>query len=227
MFEQRVSKRCERLLPWYVNETLPAAERESVSNWLRRSPRSAADLAGWRRVGEAVRGQETQPAPPEVVQRIIAQIRSPQWHWPRARLAWAWGTVLAGLILVLLWGTIRPGIVLQWAAAEDPLTAFRVYRAAQGSTQFDLLREIPVQPGVERYTYVDARLWPPQTFTYRVEGVGQEGRWPATSQLITASALEAFPGQLAILLTSLVAGYGIGFLLLQQAAWGNRRWVIA
>ena len=51
----------DRLLPWYVNGTLSAAEREYVEEHLRGSADAARELAELRRIAEAV--QEETPTP--------------------------------------------------------------------------------------------------------------------------------------------------------------------
>lgn len=207
MSEARSSEELRELLPWYVNGTLSRDERAAVERWLRQSPQAAADLASWRRLSAAVSGQKLGRPSSSVRRRVMARTARTQGaaRTRRLRHAWVWGAALALAILVVLWSAIQPGIVLQWSVNDGPLTAFRVYRAPAGSADFDLLQELPAQPDAQRYTYVDARLWPTQTYVYRVEGVRQSGQ-TALSQSITASALQAFPGQLAILLTSLIAG---------------------
>lgn len=207
----RISRKREELLPWYVNGTLPAGEREAVERWLRRSPVASVKLAEWRQLSTAVRDQAEEKPTPAVWQQLTERVRTQGAARHQAyvlpRLAQAWSGALALIVLLLLWSTIRPGIVLQWSVNDWRLTAFRVYRAPEGSTDFALLHEMAAQPGTQRYTYVDAQLWPGQTYTYRVEGLGESGQ-ATHSQPITASALEALPGQLAILLTGLIVGYG-------------------
>jgi hypothetical protein len=234
MFKTWFSKRQEDLLPWYANGTLTAAEREAVERWLRQSPEAPAKLAGWQQLRAVVTGQVQQTPPPSVWQQVMARARAKSATRRQTqalpRLTWAWGAALAMAILVLLWGTIQPGIVLQWSVSDGPLSAFRVYRAPLGSADFDLLHEMPAHPGVRQYTYVDARPWPTQTYVYRVEGVRQGGQ-SALSQAITANALDALPGQLAILFTSLITGYGAVILAQRwrysgQGAWKLSRLVV-
>jgi hypothetical protein len=234
MFRTRFSRQQEELLPWYTNGTLTAAEREAVERWLRQSPEAPAKLAGWQRLRTAVTSQAQQTPSPSVWQQVMARVQARRATGQQTRVslrpAWAWGAALAAAVLILLWSTIQPGIVLQWSVSDGPLTAFRVYRAPLGSASFDLLHEVPAHPDVQRYTYVDAQLWPAQTYVYRVEGVRQGGQ-PALSQTITASALDALPGQLAILFTSLIVGYGAVILVQRwqsgsQGSWGLSRLMV-
>jgi len=224
MFKAWFSKRQEELLPWYTNGTLTPAEREAVERWLRQTPEAPDKLAGWQQLRAAVTGQVQQTPPPSVWRRVMARVRakdaSHQQTRTLPRLTWAWGAALAMVALILLWGIIQPGIVLQWSVSDGPLSAFRVYRAPVGSADFDLLHEVPARPGMRQYTYVDVRPWPTQTYVYRVEGVRQGGR-SALSQAITANALDALPGQLAILFTSLVIGYG-GVILVQRWRYSDQ-----
>jgi hypothetical protein len=138
-------------------------------------------------------------------------------------MAWAWGGVLALAVVLLLWGSIQPGIVLRWSVDNVPLTAFRVYRAAAGSTDFELVQEVPAEPDAQQYTYVDPLLVPGRTYVYRVEGVGP-GSKSVFSQAVVASAIEALPGQLAILLIGLAGGYVTVFLMPRLGGNGSGRW---
>jgi hypothetical protein len=203
------------LLPWYVNGTLTAAECEAEEHWLRQSAAAQVELEVWRRLRAAVVGQPQRSPSPAVWRRVMARVRAQgavrQPVRARPLLAWAWGGALAAALLILLWSTVQPGVVLQWSVSDGPLAGFRVYRAPLGSADFSLLYETPAQPGVDRYTYVDARLLPGRAYVYRVEGVGRGGR-SAFSRAITASALDALPAQLAILLISLIGGCGAAML---------------
>ena len=215
MSRARFTKRRKDLLPWYVNGTLTAAEREAEEHWLRQSAEAQVELGVWQRLRAAVIGQPQQAPSAAVWQRVMAQVRAQGAVRQPARaqslLAWVWGGALAAALLILLWSTVQPGVVLQWSVNDGPLAAFRVYRAPLGSADFSLLYEAPARPDVEQYTYVDARLLPGQAYVYRVEGVGQGGR-SAFSRAITASALDALPAQLAILFTSLIGGCGATIL---------------
>lgn len=209
LFGRKSEDELRALLPWYLNGTLSAAEQRAVSTWLHEEVEAQAELAAWQRVQAAVGQQPVQPPSSQVRQRLMAEIRTlqgtkrPAFTWPQL----AWGTALALAVLMLLWITVQPGIVLQWSVADGGPAAFRVYRAPVGSADFGLVGELPAGADAQAYSYVDTRLLPGQQYVYRVEAVGQGGQ-VAASQAITASALEALPGQLAILLTSLLVGYG-------------------
>lgn len=205
------------LLPWHLNGTLSAAEQQEVTAWLRDDAEARAELADWQQVQAAVAEQPPQFPSSQVQQRVMAEVRArsiarrPVFTWPQL----AWGAALAMAVLVMLWITVQPGIVLQWAVADGPPMAFRVYRAPAGSADFGLIGELAADIDAQNYSYVDTRLLPGQRYVYRVEAVGHSGQMTA-SQAITASALEALPGQLAILLTSLMVGYG-AMVVIQRA----------
>jgi hypothetical protein len=224
---KRLSKRAKELLPWYVNGRLTTTEQEAVERWLHHSPDGLAELAEWQQVRTAVSGQAQQEPSPEAWRRVTARVRSldDSHGQPQIlpRLAWVWGGMLAVAIVALLWVVVQPGIVLQWSVNDGPLTAFRVYRAPVGSTDFELVYEIRAQPDSEEYTFIDAALWPGQTYVYRVEGLNP-GEQPAVSQAITANALEALPSQLAVILVGLIGGYGAAMLVQQLRLVGGGRW---
>lgn len=224
---RRLSKRVKELLPWYVNGTLRAAERKAVERQRDRLPEIAARLAEWQELYAAVRTQpEQKPASP-VWRHTMARVRSLYSTGRQVdalpRPTWAWGGVLALAIIVLLWGSIRPGIVLRWSVDNVPVSAFRVYRAAAGSSDFELVHEIAAKADAQQYTYVDPLPVPGQTYVYRVESVGP-GSQSTFSRAVVASAIEALPGQLAILLTGLIGGYGAVSLISQVRIGGNGRW---
>jgi hypothetical protein len=100
-------------------------------------------------------------------------------------------------------------------------TAFRIYRAPAGSADFGLLGEVPAEPEVQQYAYVDARPWQAQTYVYRVEAVGAAGQ-AAASRAITVNATDALPSQLGILLMSLAVGCAAVALVQRWriAGWG-------
>ena len=118
---------------------------------------------------------------------------------------------LAADVLVTLWATLQPGMVLEWSAEGGPLTAFRVYRAPLGTADFGLLGEVPAEPEVQAYSYLDGRSWPGQAYVYLVEAVGAEGQ-VAASQTIVVDGLQVLPVQALILLLSLLAGCGVAAL---------------
>jgi hypothetical protein len=225
MFKQ-LSKQARELLPWYVNGSLTTTEQECVKRWLRHSPDGPAELADWQQVRTVVSGQAQQEPSPDTWRRVMTRVRSLGDSNGRTQVlprpAWGWGGALAVAIVALLWVVFQPGIVLQWSVNDGPLAVFRVYRAPVGSTDFELVHETHAQPDSGEYTFVDAVLWPGQTYVYRVEGLNP-GEQPAVSQAITANALEALPGQLAIILVGLIGGCGAAMLAQRPRLVGGGR----
>jgi hypothetical protein len=127
----------------------------------------------------------------------------------------ALGAAVGLAVLLLLWVVLQPGIVLEWSVEGDPALAFRVYRAPVGTADFGLVGEVPAEPQVRRYRYVDALPWLAKAYEYRVEALAAGGQ-PVLSQATEAGALEALPAQLAVVLLSLLAGLGASFLGGQQ-----------
>ena len=224
---KRLSKRAKELLPWYVNGSLTTREQEAVERWLRQSPDGSDELADWQQVRAAVSGQTQREPSPDIWRRVTARARSLDDSHGRTQVlprpAWGWVGMLAVAIVALLWVVFQPGIVLQWSVNDGPMTVFRVYRAPVGSTDFELVYETHAQPDSGEYTFVDAVLWPGQTYVYRVEGLNP-GEQPAVSQAITANALEALPSQLAVILVGLIGGYGAAMLVQQLRLASGGRW---
>jgi hypothetical protein len=210
MFRKWFAKDPRQLLPWYVNGSLSAREQRVVERWLAEETGAAEELAAWQRLRTAVHDQPRQEPPAAVRRRVMAQAASRRRSQtaPRTqRRTWAWGAALSLVVLVLLWAVVRPGIVLQWEVNTGPVTTFRIYRAPVGSADFELVREVAARPGERAYTYVDPRALPGRTYVYRVEGVGAAGL--VRSAAVTISGLEALPAQVAVVLVSLLVGYGL------------------
>jgi hypothetical protein len=199
------------LLPWYVNGTLPTEERQLVEAALADDPILQTELAAWRRLRAHAAAQPRKQPPIEVQRRLLDNAH--HWHESPAWLRWwqgfssSWSGVVAATLLVLLvlWVVVQPGVVLQWSVDNAEVSTFRVYRAPAGSTDFRLVKVVSARPGVEHYTYIDALLLPGQTCLYMVEGISAGGEL-ARSQMIAGSGQQALPGQLALVLTSVILG---------------------
>lgn len=204
------------LLPWYLNNTLSADEAGAVEDWLRQDPAAAMELAAWQQAQHLVTHQPAEAPPLAVYERVREPVRSRSVPEP---LSWlprlAWGAAVGLAVLVLLWFVFQPGIVLDWSVQGSPVLAFRVYRAPLGTADFGLVGEVLAEPEVQHYRYVDARPWLGWSYEYRVEVVGRDGR-PVISHATTAGAQDALPGQVAVLLTSMVAGFA--------AVWLTQNW---
>jgi len=185
---------------------------------------------------DAITGQPEYTPPAEIRGRVMAVVtaaslkrsRRTTVHLPSSVVrppsaaSWAWGMGLALAVFVLLWAAIKPGVVLQWALNNGGVTAFQVYRAAEGSDEFILIGEVPTQAGADRYTFVDALSMPAANYTYVVKGVKRSGE-ATLSQAINASTAAALPSQVGILLASLIIGGGAAILARERQFydWGG------
>ena len=184
------------------------------------TPPDTENGAGWDKLRQAIARQPQLSPPPEVRRRVLARVRvreAEKLAPPPSWLTWAWGVALALLTTALLWGLLQPGIVLQWATVAEPPAAFRIYRAPLGSGETILIHELPVEQPAQSYTYVDVFTWPSQTYIYQVDAIGAPGE-TLGSQQITVNALEALPGQLAVLLSGVIVGYA-AIIFVQRREW--------
>lgn len=223
MFERRSSRKMRSLLPLYVNGALRPRQRRAVEAWLRRRPEAQAELAAWQAIGAAIAGQPREAPSPDMQARLMARVRAqarPRVAVER-RLVWAWGAAIALAVSVLLWALVQPGMLVQWSVENGNPVAFRLYRAPAGSDELRLVETLPARPDARQYAYVDALLWPWQTYVYRVEGVEPSGR-ATLSQPVAASARGALPDLAAILVASLGVG-GLAALLAQRWVYGGQR----
>lgn len=125
----------EELLPWYVNRTLPEAERTDVERHLAASPELRERLVQWQHLAEAVQAVEVAPPEPspERFAALMAQIdAAPEplaaesaprlWAWLTERFrafrqGWSDATGTARFALALQCALIVlfiTGITLQW-----------------------------------------------------------------------------------------------------------------
>lgn len=206
----------QRNLPWLVNGSLPPAQRRSVELWLASRQSSQDERPAWELLRDTLRSQSEGSPDPLVLGRLMSTIRQetaqrvarPQFT-PRLALS---GFALAVSIMILLWLLIQPGMVLQWSQDADVVTSYRVYRAPQGGSHYDLVEEIPVSPKVHQYTYVDARVAPGGDYIYRIEALNASGVQLPSQQVVGRWA-ELLPGWLALIVASLILGYLIAFWL--------------
>jgi hypothetical protein len=196
----------DALLPWYANHTLSATERATVETWLKTRPAATVQLAAVDGLRSAISVQPGSAPSPAIRRQLLARIKTERRAPARlARSAWWLGPAVAVLLLVALWAVVQPGIALQWSVAGSGASAYRVYRAPVDSEEFSLLSEVPAQVDTRVYNFIDVTSLPGQTYTYVVEGVANTGQ-SLVRQTVIGRGLEALPAQLALVLTSLVAG---------------------
>lgn len=206
MFNRHSQHDLSELLPWYANHTLSAAERDAVEDWLKTQPDAGERLAAIKALHSAVSTQPKLAASPIVRQRLLAQIMiRGQMSHRLARPAWLVGSAVALVLLVALWIVVQPGIALQWSVTGDGVSTYRVYRAPVDGEEFNLISEVPAQNHAQVYSFTDITPLPGQTYTYVVEAVTHTGQ-TTLSPLAVGRGSDVLPAQLALILTSLVAG---------------------
>lgn len=81
------------LLPWYLNGTLNADERQDVESWVVSSPQGQADLQMWQAVRQQARVPVDVPADELAWRRLKAKL-------PVSRAPWWQAAIAAGVLLV-------------------------------------------------------------------------------------------------------------------------------
>jgi len=213
----------DQMLPWYAAHALPTDDRRTVDAWLEEHPEANAELEVWRQVRSAALDQP-QVAPSLGVKRqMLARLQADRLSRARqirfARLA---GTAIALAVLFTLWAIVQPGIALQWSVSGNGAQAYRIYRAVTGSNDFQLLQVLPSRPDSAAYSYTDVSSMPGQTYTYRVEVVAEYGE-PVASQTVNSNGLDVLPAQLALVVTSLLAGYAVTYAVSHHASLFSTR----
>ena len=216
-------------LPAYANGSLRGPQRWLIRLWLRARPETARALEGLRHLQGAIRTEAT-PQPTAVAwhgirERIqVRPAQNPMTSKIRAQL-WGLTALLLAISAAFLWNILPPGIVLEWSFDGFTPEEFRVYRAAENTEgnletlDYAIVEEVPFDGGLEAYRFTDLRLVPGKTYVYRVEAVDPNG-FLLASNFVAADALQALPGQAALLL----AGLGIILalvLLFRQADFAH------
>jgi hypothetical protein len=224
MIKNKINQHLNSLLPAYINGTLNPTQRKLVAFWLKRDTEAQITAENLKMLQSAVQRQPRRSPPPAVLSKIQAQIQTEQTTQQRVALnkpvqkpALAFPVLLLSVVTLILaatvmWQTLPPGIVLQWSVEGQAPESFRVYRAPADSdqvvanSQFELIDEVPAAGQVRQYKFTDIRLLPGQNYVYRVEGLTATGQ-SAASQMITGRAVDALPGQLAMLLVVFFCGF--------------------
>jgi hypothetical protein len=180
-----------------------------VENSFRDDIASRESIEDYRRMQIAVKGQIVHTPDLILKQRILARIKYESTS--SVFKIHPYALVLAFVVCVLLWAAIRPGIALQWNVTNDSVQKFRIYRAVQGETEYRLISELPASGDLRQYSYVDMLMLPWQSYSYVVVGI-REGGNLAPSEVVTGRAIEALPGQLALISASLFMGYLITYI---------------
>ncbi|MDX9955555.1 MAG: hypothetical protein RBT75_15755 [Anaerolineae bacterium] len=208
-------KKLESYLPWYVNRTLTAAANQKVTQGLQENPELGHSLQEWETVQSLVKKQPLQQPSPAVQERLMARVRAcnlPQRNIIPLWFSRAWGITLAITALLFLWVMLQPGVQLQWSVNQAQIAAFNIYRAPAGSVDFALLYAATDPPRAREYRFVDTALWNGRAHSYRIVALGAEGQALFSNEVMTG-AHTALPGQLAVILTSIIIGYGAVMLI--------------
>lgn len=173
-----------------------------------------AGLIGWEALREAVTDQPEAAPSPTVERALLAKIRVREAETlapPPSWWTWAWGVAVALLVMALLWATLKPGLVVEWTAQSQVPTTFHLLRSLQGADDFRALHTFEATQAGQPYRYVDIYVWPGQTYVYRVEARDVER--VVDRRALVVPGYIALPGQLAVLATGVLVGYGAVILL--------------
>lgn len=233
MFRHRIDSSCRYLLPEYANGNLNWLQARIVREWLKHSSGGRHELEQIESLQAALRGQPAPAPPPAIYQGLRSQIRSKPIEHQRPARAWPGWILLSALIIIavaLVWQALPPGLELTWSVEGGAPKVFRVYRApanvdAGETAKFTLLSELQANPGEQVYEYLDLRSLPGQMYVYRIEAVDQAG-WPAASKVVVGRGQDALPGQILLIMTGLIACYGL-LLMVQQSRISANRFDIA
>jgi hypothetical protein len=127
--------------------------------------------------------------------------------------------VLAISLFFLLWGIIKPGIVLQWNIYGDMADVFRIYRAPADLDQRVLVGEYESDTGDGTYQFIDLFVPIRNRYRYDVEARTSNGKLLG-KQAVIVDAFTILPSQVAIFLYSLFFGWFI-WLFLQRLVVAN------
>lgn len=211
MIFKKTKQRLFENIPWYVNKSLPAKESIEIEKEVNRDTHARDQKTAWEQIQTALINQPIKNPPPIVEQRVFASIHESSIKVTQKRYGgWEFlsGILLTVSILIILWLAIQPGVVLQWSSKPDGVIAYRIYRTTKINNQFELIKEIPFRSGNQQYNFVDCLLYPGQKYLYKVEEVHSNGKI-SSSPIVNGHSEDVFPAQLALLVTSIIAGFGL------------------
>jgi len=203
-------KKQKDLLPWFINESLSADEKQMVETWLQHNPEAYSLQNDTQRIASAVTSQESTAPDSLVKAQLFAKIRQAGENRKSFDiLQWAWSLPLAAVLIVIILVLVQPVTQLQWSVRDDNLAAFRVYRAPAGGSTFELLGELPAADGQTNYEFTDETSYLPiKNYHYVIAIVAQNGS-TAVSPTVSSNTLMTFASQFALLLTSFTLTFGM------------------
>jgi hypothetical protein len=197
------------LLPWYINKTLTENEKNSVEDWIHRDTKGQKEYQTAHRISQIVKTQEEYEPSREVKTRIFSQIQqkksTARQYSPNTLI---WGGLIMVMIFILLWLIVQPGTQLQWSTIGNTSASFRIYRAAAGNEQFELIEELPASPHQHSYHFSDFLLIPARNYQYIIEVRDQWGN-SSLSQVAMSDSTMILASQIALLLTSFMLTFGL------------------
>lgn len=197
------------LIPWYLNGSLSEEQKCAMETWLRNSKEGQTELAAWHIIHTSVRDAPRRFPSNNLREKIIVQAKDSCVTKKGNSVEGLVQTlILSLLVLFILWLTIRPGIILNWTVQDGDPSGFRVYRALQGSENFKLVGEIPASINSSKYAFEDMMPLPVGVYKYRIQGIEPSGL-AFTSLPVSGSVLNVLISQLAMVVTSLILGYGL------------------
>lgn len=164
------------------------------------------------RLREMVRQQLVLAPRPQLRTRILARIKSV----PQNRLSYRWGYI--GLLCVLVlafWSVVKPGTVIQWELRKGNWETVKIYRSAGDGEEFILIDDLVISHEDNRFVYRDYRVVPIKAYLYQVRAESSHGSY-AQSQIIAPSVSSVWLMWLAVILTSLIVGCGIIYVINTQ-----------
>lgn len=184
--DETVHDNVDRLLPWYVNGTLDAVEREKVERHLESCERCAANLAMLTDVGLAVQNTGPTPLVPEPDAGVLFDTIDRAASRQRRRLA------VYGLAASLIVAAVVMSVLLPAGGTRDTSpTPFETASSGDGSTLTDYVFEIRFNADADR----DARAAVFDTIAAReIVALDDAGAYRVVVRLPAASLseLEAF-----------------------------------
>lgn len=208
---KRNNKAVRRLIPWYVNGTLPENEQLVVEEAINCDRQLGDVLAEWEGIVKLIKAQPVYQPKDDIEKQLLARIDQP-FVFPRRPLH-GYALLFTILFLCVLWLVVRPGIVLKWSSRSNLVNVYRVYRTVDNYESRKLVYEVASKVPNSDYSYIDATIFPWQSCSYMVEGIYQ-GKVGEFSQTLSSSAIKVLPIQMALVGISVVLGYQVSWALL-------------
>ena len=195
-------RQVQKLIPWYLNETLSERERTAVERHLQRCSGCREELSWWSEMADRVAGQPSLPISDALPNSLLDRLdqepgrSQPVGVW---RPALAFVAVLILLVAILELPSTQ--LQLEWTAGNAELVdSFSIYRSRSAGQPEELVYSSPpeqLQQG-GGFSYTDLSVRPNTPYYYWLEAKDNFGASTITGPIPAVAGGTLFAAKLLV-----------------------------